>query len=332
MSLFSYSQERFFGVMPLKNGNIVYSGIFKIDKTKQSELFLRAKRWFVLTFGDIKGASITNEIEGSMLIGKGGVSAYSRDMFGSTNTSIWFTIVFNLADNQCSYEILKFLELSPTHSAFYPLENFTSISSRKSKEKNEKEFISAIDIKIKSLIQSFKDALDPNSSVEISSLLQNFNAFQQNKDNASALKTIKDAYTKYPEDMRILLPLIDYYIANIRTNEVLEYINKAIAIENDNPLLYIKKGKAFLNLDMDPEALNEFKNAIQVKPNNLLVYFHIGMAYRDRAIQKVVEKKSPNEDLAQTLYYWEEGLKIDKSDKNMKTNISQLKGDIKKYK
>jgi tetratricopeptide (TPR) repeat protein len=332
--IFSYSQVNTLNILPFKDGGIFYSGTLQVDNTVQKELNIRAKRWFVLNFGDIPKAAITyEEPEGGMLIGKAGVAVYEKTkVLGGFSRSVWFTIQFTITDNKCIYEFQKFLVLATDKSQYFPLERLGNFSS--SATQNEYDFLVGIDTKIKTLIQSIEKAIDPNRSIAISSYLQKFDSYNQKGDTLSALKTIKDAYDKYPEDLSILIPLLYFYLSNTKSKEITNYFGNTITVasEKSNYSSYYLKGFSLQNEGKEDDAIMAYKVAIQVKSDEGMPYFYIGYIHYGRAVKLKASNENPIDELLKVQTYWEEAIKYLPNDKNIKNNIKTLKDDIEKEK
>ncbi len=332
--LFSYSQNNSFNILPFKDGAILYSGTLQVDNTIQKEINIRVKRWFVKNFGDIVGASITyEEPEGGMVIGKAGITVNEKTkLLGSFSMSVWFTIQFTITDNMCQYEFQKFLVVSLDSKESYNLESYGNFNS--SATQNEKDFLNGIDTKIKSLIRGIETSIDPNRSVAISSYIQKFDTFNQKGDTLSALKMIREAYDKYPQDLSILIPLLNFYQSNTKSKAIINYFGNiiTIAMEKSNYSSYYLKGFSLQNEGKEDDAIMAYNVAIHVKSDEGMPYFYIGYIHYGRAIKLGVSKKNPVDELLKVQPYWEEALKYLPNDKTIQNNLKTLKHDIEKQK
>lgn len=67
-----------------------------------------------------------------------------------------------------------------------------------------------------------------------------------------------------------------YFVGVEQYNDVLEYINKAIATDKLNKELYVQKSIILANLDQYTEAIGELKNALKIDRAYAEAYFHLG--------------------------------------------------------
>jgi tetratricopeptide (TPR) repeat protein len=73
-------------------------------------------------------------------------------------------------------------------------------------------------------------------------------------------------------------------------NKAIEYLNKAIEVENNNAGLYHKRATAYFNLSDYQRAVNDYSETIRLAPNEYLAYLNRGNAYANsRQFEKAVE-------------------------------------------
>ena len=71
LSINSYSQEKLVDILPLVNGEVVYTEVIKVDSLNAKELYNRAKKWIVLNYKSANDVIQLDDKEDGILIGKG---------------------------------------------------------------------------------------------------------------------------------------------------------------------------------------------------------------------------------------------------------------------
>ena len=122
-----------------------------------------------------------------------------------------------------------------------------------------------------------------------SSFAQIISAYQQlgtKEDTIKAVEIMKQAFQKYPNDQSINVQLINYYIMSGQPNEAINYLDKAIEKEKDNSSFYLAKGVALDRLGRQDEAIEVYKKATEIKPENADAYYNIGVIYFNRGVKQ----------------------------------------------
>jgi tetratricopeptide (TPR) repeat protein len=122
-----------------------------------------------------------------------------------------------------------------------------------------------------------------------SSYAQIISAYQQlgtKEDTIKSVEIMKEAFEKYPEDQSINVQLINYYIMSGQPNEAIKYLDKAIAKEKENSSFYLAKGVALDRLGRQEEAIEVYKKAVEIKPDNADAYYNIGVIYFNRGVKQ----------------------------------------------
>ncbi len=86
-------------------------------------------------------------------------------------------------------------------------------------------------------------------------------------DTAVALKTLEEGVNKYPNEKNIIFALIDYYTPKGEYDKAFEYIDKAIALDPANHLLYLVKADAYSKIydDLDDKYYENIAKSNQLK-------------------------------------------------------------------
>ena len=122
-----------------------------------------------------------------------------------------------------------------------------------------------------------------------SSYAQIISAYQQlatKDDTIKAVSIMKEAFQKYPNDQSINVQLINYYIMSGQPNEAIGYLDRAIEKEKDNSSFYLAKGVALDKLGRQDEAIEVYKKATEIKPENADAYYNIGVIYFNRGVKQ----------------------------------------------
>ncbi len=156
---------------------------------------------------------------------------------------------------------------------------------------------------------------------------QIISAYQQlgtKEDTIKAVETMKIAFEKYPNDQSINVQLINYYITTGQPNEAINYLDKAIAKEKDNSSFYLAKGVALDRLGRQDEAIDVYKKAVEIKPENADAYYNIGVIYFNRGVKQFdVANSVPTTD--QVRYDLEKG----KADEFFRSAVPYLENAVK---
>ena len=156
---------------------------------------------------------------------------------------------------------------------------------------------------------------------------QIISAYQQlgtKEDTIRAVETMKLAFQKYPEDQGINVQLINYFITTGQPNEAIGYLDKAIEKEKDNSSFYLAKGVALDRLGRQDEAIEVYKKAVVIKPENADAYYNIGVIYFNRGVKQFdVANSVPTTD--QVRYDLEKG----KADEFFKAAVPYLENAVK---
>ncbi len=175
-----------------------------------------------------------------------------------------------------------------------------------------------------------------------SSYAQIISAYQQlgtKQDTIKAVEIMKQAFEKYPNDQSINVQLINYYIMSGQPNEAIGYLDKAIEKEKDNSSFYLAKGVALDRLGRQEEAIEVYKKATEVKPENADAYYNIGVIYFNRGVKQFdvanlvptndqvryeAEKKKSDDYFKEAVPYLENAVKYNPKDTYILEQLKNL--------
>lgn len=156
---FVFGQDKLLGILPLKDGNVNYSGVVQVDSiskdtTKKDELYKRAKRWFIDTYNSAKDVIQLDDKENGEIIAKGffEVSRQVGFLLTTQTFNIWQTFKIQVKDGRYKYEITDFRIKSITGEMDQPLEKWMSGSE----VEYNKKYCVLIDTHVKELITSLE--------------------------------------------------------------------------------------------------------------------------------------------------------------------------------
>ncbi|MCL1933094.1 MAG: tetratricopeptide repeat protein [Candidatus Azobacteroides sp.] len=155
------------------------------------------------------------------------------------------------------------------------------------------------------------------------------------KDSVNFVKIIKEGFVKFPGEDYYLLNMINLSINSGKTEEAVDYLEKAIAQNPNNAQLYAVRGQLFSEDKKPDEAIKNLKKALEMDPDNAAfmqelgrIYFNLGVEKRkaaDEASDVAQSKDLAKESLdfyRQSMPYFE---KVFEKDANNKDAIFALR-------
>ncbi|MCF8358683.1 MAG: tetratricopeptide repeat protein [Prolixibacteraceae bacterium] len=116
-----------------------------------------------------------------------------------------------------------------------------------------------------------------------------YQAHQLMGDTLASINSLKEGFEKYPTDEILIVELINFYISKGRSEEAIDYIELAIKEKPDNPSLYTAKGGMLEKLGRKEEAIEMYKEAIEVDPKQFTPYYNLSVIYYNRGVEVVNE-------------------------------------------
>lgn len=148
-SINSFSQDKLLDILPLENGNVVYTEVVKVDSINKKELYNRAKKWVVLKYKSANDVIQLDEKEDGIIIGKGNftIKYYKR------KPTIEHTLQIETKDGRYKYTVSSFI-YSDVQNDRFTVENFPKSWF------GEKKLYQALDEKVKSIIADLKKSME----------------------------------------------------------------------------------------------------------------------------------------------------------------------------
>lgn len=198
--------------------------------------------------------------------------AYGAALFEKKN----YTETINVFETYLGIPALPFInnELKPD-STYYMIKYYTAIAATNAGQ-NDKAI---------ALYEDLKD--DKYEELNVYQLL--YEEYTKKKDTVNFVKTLKEGFTKFPQEPWFLQNLINYYIYTAQTKEALTYLNSAIAKEPKLAQYQYVKGNLDESLGNFDDALKAFEKAIELDPKLADAYAGMGRLYYNKAVKMTDE-------------------------------------------
>ncbi len=164
-------------------------------------------------------------------------------------------------------------------------------------------------------------------------------SYQMMGDTVQSVATMKEAATKFPNEQNIMVQLINYYITHNQSSEALSYLDKAIEKDPTNPSFYQARGVCLDKLSRQDEAIQSYKKAIEIKPDNSDSYYNLGVIYVNRGVKQFdvanavptneqaryeAEKNKADDLFKQAIPYLENAVKYNPKEEDWKSQLKNL--------
>jgi len=101
-------------------------------------------------------------------------------------------------------------------------------------------------------------------------------------DTLAGLKTMKEAFAKYPDTINVIANVADTYIQLKKYDEGIEFMDAAIASNPDVAELYYWKGRLLINkeeVEFIDQAIESYEKAGELDPSIYYVWYDVGYIY-----------------------------------------------------
>ncbi|QJX48643.1 tetratricopeptide repeat protein [Hymenobacter taeanensis] len=106
---------------------------------------------------------------------------------------------------------------------------------------------------------------------------------RQEKNDAEASKVLQQALQAYPTNKAFMLEDLNADLSSGRSKEALAKIDKAIAADPKNANLYAVKGSLLDQAKQPAQALEAYKKAVEIEPENFDANFNLGVYNYNKA-------------------------------------------------
>lgn len=123
-------------------------------------------------------------------------------------------------------------------------------------------------------------------------------ALQAEQDTAKSLEILAEGLKKYPTDQYMIGKQVNYFIDHGKKSEAMTYLDNAIAANPDRPEYCNVKANLYLSDKNFAEALNLYKKAQSIAPNNVEAVEGIGVTYCAKAVDEDAKADKLKSDAA----------------------------------
>lgn len=122
-------------------------------------------------------------------------------------------------------------------------------------------------------------------------------AYVEKGDSVAALKTLQEGFEKYPNDLNMIVDLVNYYIVAQKVEDALKYLNIAKEKEPNNPSFYFAEGTLYEKLNDFEKAEAAYRKATEIDPNSFNAWYNLGVLYYNKAVKIFDEATNEKDDL-----------------------------------
>ena len=104
-------------------------------------------------------------------------------------------------------------------------------------------------------------------------------------DTAQSIETLKSGIEKYPNDVNLLIQLVNSYLNE--PEKGIEYLDRAIAQDASNEQFYFVKGVFLEKLKKFDEALESYQKAADLKADYPEPWYNMGIVWYNRGVEQL---------------------------------------------
>ena len=183
----------------------------------------------------------------------------------------------------------------------------------------------------KDFLQKLMDINSENQSIYSSMS----NIYFEEGDNDKALEFLAKGREIFSADQSLLNAEINLYIQLGRTSELIEKLGEAIALDEDNYLLYFNRGTIYDQEGDVANAEKDYLTALELNPSAFAANYNLGALYFNTARKEKYGSKKATKLFNEAFPYLEKAYSIEPKDRNTLLSLKQLyyiKGDEAKEK
>jgi len=163
-------------------------------------------------------------------------------------------------------------------------------------------------------------------------------------DTAAALKYLGEGQKRYPGEVALVIDELNIFLAQGRTAEVVDKLEKAVNLDPTNSSLHFALGSALDQSGKQERAGLSYQKAIDLKPEYFDAWYNLGAMYFNKAAEMMNEaSKIPfnkpkeyqaadslaKEAFAKAQPYLERAHELDPKDTNAMVSLQQLYAQLK---
>lgn len=156
-------------------------------------------------------------------------------------------------------------------------------------------------------------------------------------DTASAMAMMQKANELFPNDLNVLVDMVNFYLTNGQAKEAFNYLNKAKEKDPKNVSFIFAEGTLYEKMGKSDSAIDAYNRAIQIDSNYFNAYYNLGVIYYNKAkdIYDVAAKENDNikyaelmnkgdENIYKSIPYLEKAHKIDPKENTTAETLKSL--------
>jgi tetratricopeptide (TPR) repeat protein len=133
------------------------------------------------------------------------------------------------------------------------------------------------------------------------------NEFSQKADTVHFVDILKQGVDKFPQEPYYILNLINININQGKTDEAVDYLQKAILVSPNDAQLYDVLGLVYENIKQTDKAIESIQKALEINPQYADALSHLGRLYYNSGI----EARGEADNITDTKLYAEARKKVD---------------------
>jgi len=198
-------------------------------------------------------------------------------------------------------------------------------------------YLSARGMKNNELAKDFLQRLMDINSEKPSIYSSMSNIYFEEGNSEKALEYMALGRGIFKSDQGLITDEINLYIKLEKTEELIGKLGEAIALDEENDLLYFNRGTIYDQQGEMANAIKDYKAALAINPSSFDANYNLGALYFNTAIERnnkanatsnnsIYKKLKKEADglFAKALPYLEEAYALDSKDKNTLLSLKQL--------
>lgn len=162
-------------------------------------------------------------------------------------------------------------------------------------------------------------------------------SYLNQNDTTSALKTLGQGISKYPQDKDLTSRQFNLYLISGKANEAFTEIEKSIQLDPTNASLYLNKGILAEQLNKPEEAESAYKKAIELNGGIFDAQYNMGTFYYNQGVEMnrkandikdntkyAAAKKQADAKFKEALPYLEKAFEINRKDSGVLQSLKVL--------
>ncbi len=156
-------------------------------------------------------------------------------------------------------------------------------------------------------------------------------------DTIKAIAAMDTANKLFPNDLSVLVDMVNFYLTSGQAKEAFSYLNKAKEKDPKNVSFIFAEGTLYEKMLKPDSAIEAYKKAIQIDSNYFNAVYNLGVIYYNKAkdIYELASKENDNvkyaelmnngdEEVKKSIPYLERAHKIDPKEKSTAETLKSL--------